>query len=118
MAFLGQDDDVDEMGDPATKPEAKAADPVADLVTQDEVTLIRRIRPAAWILFLLEDFREPGRNVLVLLHISNCQFTHLPPPSGWETPIPSPATLMPRLRYLSVNAITLGARCAAHGAAC
>src|SRR5918995_4136723 len=96
VAFLRKDDDVDQMGDASAEPEAEPADPIADLVAEDEVAFIGRSRPATRVLFLLEDLREPGREVLVLLHVANRQLTHLPPPSRWETPIDTPATLMPR----------------------
>src|SRR5919112_2435007 len=99
VAFLGEHDDIYQMGDASAEPEAEPANPVADLVAEDEVAFVRRVRPAARVLFLLEDLREPGREVLVLLHVANRQLTHLPPPSRWETPIATPATLMPRPRF-------------------
>src|SRR3954467_5682586 len=81
VALLGKDDHVDQVGNPAPEPEAEAPNPIADLVAQNQVALIGRARHPGRILFLLEDFREPCREVLVLLHVANCQLAHLPPPS-------------------------------------
>src|SRR3954470_17144306 len=69
------------MGNTRPEPVPEASDPVADLVAQDEVAFIERAGPAGRVLFLLEDFGEPGREVLVLFHVPDCQLAHLPPPS-------------------------------------
>jgi hypothetical protein len=83
MAFLRQDDYIDQVGNATPEPEPQASDPVADLVTENQVAFIEHARPPARILFLLENLREPGREVLVLLHVANCQLAHLPrPPEG------------------------------------
>src|SRR3954468_13051101 len=83
VALLGQYHYVDQVGDAATEPEAEAPDPVADLIAENEVALIERAGPAGGFLFLLEHLREPGREVLVLFHVSNGQLAHTyRPPNG------------------------------------
>jgi hypothetical protein len=71
VAFLGQDNHINQMGNASPEPEPKATDPVANLVAQDEVAFIGRAGRAAGILFLFEDLGEPRGEVLVLFHVAN-----------------------------------------------
>ena len=89
VALLGQDHHINQVGNPAAEPEPEAPDPVADLVAENKVAFIERAGPAGRILFLLEDLGEPGREVLVLFHVSNRQLAHLPPPSSMGDSHPS-----------------------------
>ena len=76
VPLLRQDHHVNQVGDPAPEPVPEPPDPVADLVAEYEVVLVERARPAGGILLLLEELGEPGREVLVLSHLSNCELAH------------------------------------------
>ena len=99
MAFLREHNNIDEMGDATSEPEPKTTDPIANLIAQDQVAFIRRMRPASRILLLFEDFREPGSKVLVLLHVANRQLTHMPPacPMGDSHPFVSNSNATPEV---------------------
>jgi hypothetical protein len=43
VAFLGKDNDIYQMGDASAEPVAEPANPITDLVAEDEVAFIRRI---------------------------------------------------------------------------
>src|SRR3954470_18114336 len=89
VTFLGENHDINQMGDTRSEPEPQPPDPVADLVAEDEVAFVERAGPAGRVLFLLEDFGEPGREVLVLFHVPDCQLAHLPPSSPMGDSHPS-----------------------------
>lgn len=88
VALLRENDDIYQVGDPSSEPEPQPPDPVTDLVAENEIAFVERAGPPAGILFLLQNLREPGREILVLFHVSNRQLAHLAP-SGWETPLPT-----------------------------
>jgi hypothetical protein len=81
VTLLGKDGDIYQVGDTPPEPESQPPDPVPNLVAEYEVALIERTGPPGRILLLLEDLREPGREVFVLLHVPNRELAHLPPPS-------------------------------------
>src|SRR5687768_9119568 len=61
VALLGQHHHVNQVGGPCPEPVPQAANPIADLVAEDQVTFIKRAGPAGRVLFLLEDLGKPGR---------------------------------------------------------
>ena len=76
VPLLRQDHHVHQVGHPAPEPVAQAPDPVADLVAENEVMLVERAGPRRLVLLLLEELGEPGREVLVLSHLSNRELAH------------------------------------------
>src|SRR4051812_7908639 len=77
VPLLRQDHHVHQVGHPAAEPVAQAADPVADLVAQNEVVLVEGAGRAGVTFFLVEELGEPGREVLVLSHLSNGELAHV-----------------------------------------
>src|SRR5262249_33443365 len=69
VPLLGQDPNTPQVCHPPSQPVLKPADPVPDLVAQNEVMVVGAAR-ARKPLLLLEQLREPGREVLVLAHFS------------------------------------------------
>ena len=79
VPLLRQDHHVHQVGHSAPEPVPQAPDPVADLVAENEVMLVDGARRAGRGVLLFEQLGEPGREILVLSHLSNRELAHGPP---------------------------------------
>src|SRR5262249_2936314 len=76
VPLLRENHHINQVGNPTAEPVTQTPDPVADLVAEYEVVLVKGPSPAGRVLLLLEELGEPGREVLVLSHLSNCELAH------------------------------------------
>src|SRR5258707_118671 len=106
VPLLRQDHHIDQVRHPTLEPVAKATDPVTNLVAEDEIVLVQSGGSPIGVLLLVEQIREPGREVLVLFHFPNREFAHLVTRLREETRSRSRSNTNAIRKFLSVDMIT------------